>query len=761
MKVVGQPIPKKDSMALVTGKPVYTEDIAPKDCLVVKLLRSPHAHALIESINTTAAKKVPGIECVLTWEDVKGRRFTHAGQTYPEASPYDRLILDQRVRFVGDPVAIVAGVDEKTVNKALKLIKVKYQVLEPLLDFHVAKDNPILVHPEDNWESLAPVGADNKRNLSASGSDIHGDVDAVMAECDVVIERSYRTKANQQAMMETFRTFTYLDYFGRLNIVSSTQVPFHVRRIVSTALGIKKSQIRVIKPRIGGGFGAKQTLASETFPSVVTMKTGKPAMIIFDREESLTASSPRHQMQINVKLGAMRDGTIRAVDMYTVSDSGAYGDHSPTTIGLTGAKAISLYGKIEAHRFVYDVVYTNTQASGAYRGYGATQGLYAMETCVNELADKLGIDPVKIREMNFVQQGQVMPAYYYETNTSCSLDRCLARVKDMIHWDEKCEPRVMPDGKIRTVGIAGAMQSSGISGMDVGSASIELNDDGFYVLSLGATDMGTGCDTILAQMAAEVLECDVDNIITHGVDTDSSPYDSGSYASSTTYVTGVAVVKAANQLIEKIVDKAAMILKCSKDVLQFSGNEVKNLEDGRVCTLEEIGNAAMFGANEPLRAIASNSSPVSPPPFMVGAVEIEFDPETAKFELIDYKAAVDCGTPINPNLARVQAEGGIVQGIGMAMYEDVPLNSRGAVLSNSLMQYKIPTRQDICPIEVVFEPSYEASGPFGAKSIGELVINTPSPAITQAVYKASGVWIRELPVTPEKVMKAMMEQGKV
>lgn len=757
MNVVGQPIQKKDAMALVTGQPVYTEDIAPKDCLVVKLLRSPHAHALVESVNAAAARKLAGIACVLTWEDVKGKRFTHAGQTYPEASPYDRQILDRRVRYVGDPVAIVAGTDEKTVDKALRMIRVKYQVLEPIVDFRKAKDNPIIVHPEDDWKALCPVGADNMRNLCASGEEQDGDVEAVLAECDEVIERTYRTKANQQAMMETFRTYTYLDYFGRLTVVSSTQIPFHVRRIVSNALGIPKSQIRVIKPRIGGGFGAKQTVVSETYAAVVTMKTKKPAMIIFSREESMTCGTPRHQMQVTVRLGAMKDGTIRAVDMYSLSDGGAFAEHSPTTIGLTGAKSIALYGKMEAHRFHYDVVYTNTQASGAFRGYGAPQGLFALESAVNEMAAILGIDPIAIREKNFVCEGQIMPAYYHQMNTSCTLDKCLAHVKQMVNWEQVCKPRRMPNGKIRAVGIAGAMQSSGISGVDVGSASLELNDDGFYILSIGATDMGTGCDTILAQIAAEVLECPIDNVITHGVDTDSSPYDSGSYASSTTYVTGMAVVKAAAKLRERILAQAASMLGCQAEMLVFDGNEVKELGTGRSCSLMEIGNAAMCGGNEALRAVESNSSAISPPPFMAGAAEIEFDPETGAFELLSYKAAVDCGTPINPMLAQVQTEGGIVQGIGMAIYEDVPMSAAGKIYSNSFMQYKIPTREDICPIEVAFEPSFEQTGPFGAKSIGELVIDTPAPALAHAVFQASGVWVRELPITPEKIMRAMRE----
>lgn len=591
MKYVNQPIRKKDAMALVTGKPVYTDDIAPKDCLVVKVLRSPHAHAEILEIKKDIAEKLPGIVCVLTYEDVPQKRFTMAGQTYPEPSPYDRLILDKRVRFVGDAVAIVAGETEKAVDQAMKAIKVKYDVLEPVLDFHEAKDNPILVHPEDNWQALCPVGADNKRNLCASGLEEHGDVDKVIAESDVVVENTYHTKAVQQTMMETFRTYTQMDTYGRLNIISSTQVPFHVRRILSNALDIPKSKIRVIKPRIGGGFGAKQTVVAEVYPAIVTLKTGRPAKIIYTREESLIASSPRHEMEIKVRIGANKDGHIRGIEVKTLSNTGAFGEHGPTTVGLSGHKSIPLYSKAEAFRFQYDVVYTNKMSAGAYRGYGATQGIFAVESAINELAVKLNMDPVALREMNLTREGDVMHAYYGETANSCTLDRCLERTAEMIGWKEKYPCRVMPDGKIRGVGIAMAMQGSGISSVDTGSVSIKINDDGFYALTIGASDMGTGCDTILSQMAADCLDCSVDDIIVYGVDTDVSPYDSGSYASSTTYVTGMATVKACQTLVDKMKAYGAEKLGCSVDDVEFDGEKVYSLKDGSSISRKDIGNA--------------------------------------------------------------------------------------------------------------------------------------------------------------------------
>ena len=746
---VNQSIRKTDSMQLLLGKPLFMDDIVPKDALIVKLLRSPHAHAMVKEIDTSRAKNVEGVVDIYTWQDVPNLRYTNAGQTYPEPSAYDRLIIDRHLRFVGDVVAIVAAENEKAADSALKLIRVQYEVLEAILDFNTAKDNPILVHPEENWKALCPVGADNKRNLVATGSDVNGDIEKILADSDIVIDHTYHTKAYNQTMMETFRTYTKLDRFGRLHVISSTQIVFHVRRILSNALGIPKSKIRVEKPRIGGGFGAKQSSVSEVYPAFVTMKTGRPAQIIYTREDSLIAGSPRHEMEVHVRLGASKEGKIRALDIYTLSNSGAYSEHGPTTVGLSGHKSIPLYsGSLEAYRFAYDVVYTNRQASGAYRGYGATQGTFAVESAVNELAEKLGMDPTLLRDINMVKQGMQMPAYYNEIANSCALDRCMDTCRKIFDWNAKYPVRDMGNGKVRCAGVAMSMQGSGVSNVDVGSATLRLGDDGTYNLIIGAADMGTGCDTTLAQIAAEVLQCSMEDIAVFGADTDISPYDSGSYASSTAYITGKAVEKAGRKLVENICKLAVTMFDCAESDVRFEGSQVSRISTGETLSIQNIATKSQCGNNISLDVTETHYSPVSPPPFMVTMVEIELDRLTGEVKLLDTKAVVDSGTLLNPAIARVQAEGGLAQAIGHTLTENLNYTKTGALIENSFMQYKIPTRLDVGRIQVEFEHTFEPTGPFGAKSIGEIVINTPGPAIAHAIYRATGVWHRELPITP-------------
>lgn len=758
MKTVGKSIPKIDGMAIATGKPVYTEDLIPANTLVVKILRSPYAFAKIKSIDTSRAEKLEGVECIFTYKDVPDTRFTLAGQSYPEPSPYDRLILDQIVRYVGDEVAIVAAVDEETANKAMKLIKVDYQVYEPVLDFEKAVDHSSIVHPEGDLYCNFDIGMEKERNIVSSQRVEVGDVEKELEKCHVVVEQTCYTQAQAHGMMETYRTFTYLDHTGRLVVISSTQIPFHIRRQLSRALKIPASKIRVIKPRIGGGFGGKQTGSGDVFAALVTITTGKPAKIIYSRKETFSATNSRHAMRIKVTLGADKKGYIKVADIEGLSDGGAYGEHSSTTFGLVWGKTLPLYNKTKAVRFRGNVVYTNKMPGAAFRGYGATQGTFAVETAVNKLAHKLNMDPTEFRLKNLRKVGETSLA---DENLwgSSTLDKCIKRGKQLIGWDNKYPVKEVDGSRVRSIGMAITMQGSGIANIDTASAEVRLNDDGSYKLLIGSTDMGTGSDTILSQMAAEVLETSVENIVVNAADTDISPYDPGSYASSTTYVTGMAVVKAAQDLRKQIIDCGAKVLEVSPEEVDFDGGRIATIDDKKNIEIEKIAELQVLGSGKQLVGNATHGSPISPPPFIAGFAEIEVDKETGKVELINYVAVIDCGTVINPNLATIQAEGGLVQGIGLALYEDVRYDNSGQLKTNSFMQYKIPTRKDIGNIRVEFEESFEPTGPFGAKSIGEVVINTPAPAITHAIYNATGAWITDLPITPEKVFLGIQKSN--
>lgn len=799
VKEINKAVPKKDAFSLLLGKPVYTDDLAPKDALVVKLLRSKVAYGKIRNVEKTAALKVPGIVGIYTWEDVPKTRFCIAGQSFPETSPYDRLILDEYVRYVGDAVAIVAGRDEAAVDKALKLLKVDCEKLEPVLDFEKALDNPQIIHAESDAVCTLGLGYDRMRNLVATDGTESGDVEKVLSDCRYVVDRTYYTKKFQQCQAETFRAFTRFDENGRLIVTASTQVPFHVRRILARALEMRESQIQVVKPRIGGGFGSKQSVLCETYAAFVTVKTGLPAKIVFDRYENFEAGNPRHAMRIHVRVGADENGVIKAIDQEVLSDTGAYGEHGFATVGLAGRQPLGIYRYVKDYRFRGTVVYTNTTPCGAYRGFGNTQGCFAVESAVNELCEMMGADPVEVRLRNAVREGDHLGAYG-QMNSSCSLAECIRKCAEDFNWKEKRAVKVTADGKLHGVGVGMTMQDSGIAGIDTASASVRLIEDGSYILRIGATDMGTGCDTILAQIAAECLGCSVDNVRTLGVDTDNSPYDTGSYASSTTFVTGGAVVKACEGLKRRLISFAAEQLKVSEENLEYLSDRIAEIsgdgmslaesdsEDVRVgadehtwekreneeaaesfneghkqdragnrsydkksISLVELAHAAMVGNAMILTEMASNSLPISPPPFMVGMAEVETDPDTGDVKVTDFTAYVDCGTVINKALARVQTEGAIMQGIGMTLTENVLYNEEGRLITNSFMTYGIPTRLDTPNIKVGFCESYEQAGPFGAKSIGEVTINTSAPAIAEAVANATGKRFRSIPITSEDI----------
>lgn len=767
MKYIGKAIPKVDGISLVKGTPAYTNDLdINNNALIVKILRSPHASARIVDIDKIEAESMAGVECILTYKDVSSIRFTLAGQSFPEPSPYDRRLLDDVVRYVGDEVAIIAAIDEATAMRAMKIIKVKYEILTPVLDLDTAVDNANLVHKDEVYTNF-DVGCDSKRNIASTFYTEHGDVEAELKKSDIVIESTYRTQAQAHAMMETYRATTSIDINGRLQVMSSTQIPFHVRRHLSRILGIPKSKIKILKPRLGGGFGGKQTASAEMFPAIVTMKTGKPAKITYTRNETFSCTTSRHSMKLTVRLGSDKDGNINVVDIHGLSDTGAYGEHAPTVFFVVGFKTLPLYGKTKASRYHGYAAYTNKMPAGALRGYGATQGTFALESAINELAAELDMDPVELRLKNIIRQGDRHPALDGSTPelpgilASSALDRCIETGKKMIGWDDKYPAVQISETKVRGYGMSVTMQGSGIANIDTASVIIKLNDDGFFTLIHSASDMGQGSDTILTQMAAEVLEVDMSRVINCSNDLDTVPYDPGAYASSGTYVTGNAVIIAAKQMIKEIIEASARLLDVEIEDINYEGDKVTT-NNGKELSLDLLGQKMASGeGKDQLITKGTFGGDTSPPPFMAGFAEVEVDLETGKADVIDFVAVADCGTVINENLARIQVEGGIAQGIGLGLFEDVQYSSKGRMVTDSFMNYKIPTRQDIKQIRVAFESSNEPTGPFGAKSIGEVVINTPAPAIVHALYNATGVRFTELPVTPEKILLGMLSKENI
>jgi len=766
MKVVNQKIPSVDGKGIMMGRPAFTDDLSAPDSLIIKILRSPFAFARIKSIHTEEAQKLKGVELVLTHHDVPRAAFTRAGQGYPEPSPHDKFILDEYVRYVGDEVACVAAVDDETAEKALSLIKVDYEILEPILDFEKAIDHPSVIHPEKDICEMFPIGFEPKRNIAASYHMHINNVDETFASCDVIIDEVFYTQAQAHAMMEPHAVNARLDYQNRLTLYSTTQTPFHVRRILSQTLGIPISKIRVIKPRVGGGFGGKQALHGEMFAALVTWRTKKPSKLVYTRKEVYESTYTRHPMRITMKIGANFDGAIKAIDCHVLSDTGAYGEHALTVFMVTGSKVLPLYNKVESVRFDGQVVYTNHVSAGAFRGYGAIQGNFALESAIDILAEKLKMDPITLRRMNMMKENETSPIFKIMGEgtegtamnmDTCKLDACIDQGLDLIGWSKTYPKIQMSPTKVKAVGMAIAMQGSGIPYIDMGAATIKLNDDGFYNLMVGATDIGQGSDTVLAQIAAETLMTTVDKIIVYSSDTDLTPFDTGAYASSTTYISGNAVLKASHQMKDLLIAEAARILDVKPEDIDFDGM-MFDADDQKI-SLKDLSNQITYNHEQKqLTTTASYVGHKSPPPFMAGFCEVEVDIETGEYDITHYVSVVDCGTPLNVKLAQGQIEGAIVQGIGMAKFEDVKYTKKGHLVSNSFVNYRIPTAKDIKKMTTVFVDSYETSGPYGAKSVGEIGIDTPPAAVANAIYHATGVRIHTLPITPEKIILGLKQR---
>jgi putative selenate reductase molybdopterin-binding subunit len=764
-EVVGHSERRVDGTALVTGKPVFVADTADRPgTLHLAMLTSPHAHARIRSIDTSRAEALEGVALVLTHENTPTKPYTTAGQGYPEPSPYDTRMFNPKVRYVGDRVAVVAADRVEIARRALTLIDVDYEVLDPVLsiDDALAEGAPV-VHDEP-----CPDAWDPEHNIAAYSEAVAGDVEAGMAASDVTVEVTVETHYAQHAPIEPHVIASHLDEHDRLVLVTSTQVPFHARRIVAYLLDIPVHRVRVIKPRIGGGFGAKQEILLEDLAALTTLRTGRPARMAITREQEFVSSRTRHPMRIRLALGAMADGTLRAIDMDVLSNTGAYGTHSLTVLSNAGSKTLPLYNLAPDVRFVGRALYTNLPVCGAYRGYGATQGQYAMEVAIDRLAEELEVDPLELRRRNHIAEGGTSPIFkelgegregVEQTITSCELPACIEIGAERIGWATKRGRRHRDGSWVHGVGMSIHMQGSGIPLIDMAAATIKLNDDGSINLMVGATDLGTGSDTILAQVAAEVLGIPLAKVVVTSSDTDLTPFDTGAYASSTTYVSGMAVRRAAEDVRGQLVAAAAEMLDAPADELRV-GDERVTAPDSSSVSLEKIALRALYGANQhQIAATASAVPEVSPPPFLASFAEVAVDLDTGRIRLVDYVAVADCGTPINPRLAEGQVEGAIANGIGYALVEDLAIDPRGRARGSDFGRYKIPGSCDMPPLQVVLVDSYDPTGPMGAKSIAEIGINAPIPTIANAVHDATGLWLTETPFTAERVWRALRARG--
>ncbi len=779
MKTVGHAEPKVDAVKLVQGKPAFTADFDKRDMLVAKVLRSPHAHARIKHIDTSEAKALPGVAAVLTYQDVPRVIYSTAGQSHPIPGPLDTFSLDRKVRFVGDRVALVAAETAEIAEAALQLIKVDYEVLPILLNPQKAMEEsaPIL-HDEPEYVNFAD--SDPTKNLAAEIKVDIGDVEKGFAEADHIFEETYEVPKVQQAHIEPHVVITYWDSDDRLVIRTSTQVPFHVRRQIAPVLGLPIKRIRVIKPRIGGGFGGKQEVLIEDVAAHLTIATGRPVIYEMTREEEFIGARTRHPMRIRLKTGVKDDGTITANEMYCLSDTGAYGCHALTVTGNTGHKAMALYvgdgpyRKDPNIRFYADVVYTNTVPSGAYRGYGVPQGFWPVERHMETIARELGLDPIAFRLKNALRSGELHPFSTAwsegrepkpETIYTIGLEECVEQGRMMIGWDEKFgndQWHSVPGKKHlrKGIGVALVMQGTAIPYLDMGGASIKMNDDGSFNLLVGATDLGTGSDTVLGQMAAETLGVPLEDILVYSSDTDFTPFDKGAYASSTTYISGTAVVKAAEKVAERIRARAALMF--GEDGIDVNPAEILLEERKAIAPTGESFNFAEIGLHalhqtdqEQIMGVASHMSPVAPPPFAAQFAEVTVDIDSGMVTVDKLVMAVDSGVIINPVTASGQIEGGMSQSLGYAVSEEMVYDEKGRPRERDLVDYHIFRSDEMPELTTIFVETYEPSHPFGAKAVAEIPMDGVAPAVGNAILDACGVSLTEIPALPERVWRGL------
>lgn len=763
---VGKSVRKIDSLSLATGAELFTADYPIENPLILKFMRSDVAHAEIVSIDTTAAEALPGVAAVFHHQNCTNRYYTTAGQGFPEPSTYDNRLFDHKVRYVGDQICMVAAETAAIADEAISLIKVELNPLPALFDPEHSRDEEAPKLHTDGEHMPIPVRYLPEQNISAGLNIPLGDVEKGLAEADFIVENRYVTQQSSHAALEPHVSAAYLDPRKRLVIVSATQVPFHARRIVSRLLEIPVRDVRVIKPRIGGGFGGKQEVVLEPYVAIATLRTGRATFAELTRSEVFVSSRTRHPMRVDFKMGVKNNGEITALVLDALMDSGAYGTHGLTVLSNAGAKVLPLFNKVPNILFTGTSVYTNTPVGGAYRGYGATQSYFGWNQQIDIIARKLNVDFLDYCKKWHIRTGETSEIFRVlgegkegvsQVIGSCALEECIDAGARTIGWKEKRGKKLPgPGGGIRGVGAAICMQGSGIPKIDMGGASLKLNEDGSFNLHIGATDIGTGSDTVLAQIAAEALKIETDKLIVLSSDTDLTPFDVGAYASSTTYISGGAVKKCAERMVDALRKVAAEALKVEACALEHGAAKFTDPASGKEYTYEEIAYRSLYAINqEQLQTAASHTSDVSPPPFLAQFADVEVDPETGVVKVLEFVSAVDCGQAINPQLAEGQIEGAAVNGISYALTEQYVFNRDGRVTNSAFGRYGMYSTADMPRMETILIHTHEENGPFGAKSVGEIGINGPAPAIANAIFDAVGARMFRLPMTAERVYNAM------
>jgi xanthine dehydrogenase molybdenum-binding subunit len=760
-KVIGKNVSRLDGIEKVTGRAKYAADFFERKMLVGKVLRSPHAHAIVKSIDVSEAKTLPGVEAVLTYKDVPQTPYSTCGHPYsldPEHRDItDRHILTKKARFAGDPVAAVVAVDELTAKKALEMIKVEYEVLGFSLT------------PEEAIRPGAPVIHDEFPNniLADFGYQIR-DVEKALAESAYVFEDEYETSIIHHGHIETNVSYAYMDSWERIVIVSSTQIPFLTRRLVAQALGLPSNKVRVIKPYVGGGFGNKQDALQEPLNALMTMAVGgKPVMLEYSREECMIDTRTRYAFKYKSKISISKEGKILARDISALANGGAYASHGHAIALCAGHLFRYLYN-FEAISFKPKTVYTNLPAAGAMRGYGVPQIIFAIECQMDDVARRLNIDPIDFRIKNLNQVGYCDPLTGM-TITSNGIVECIEIGRKRIQWDKKKEEYNNQKGsKRRGLGIACFSFTSGAypASVEVGGARIILNEDGSLQLQVGATEIGQGSDTVFAQMAAEAVGVPMKMVyVTSTQDTDISPYDSGAYATRQTYVAGSAVVKAAYEIKKKILSLVSKIKNVPENMLEVTeGKVVLKHSNKLVMSLEDVALHSYYDKAHaaPITSDVTVNRKVNGPCFGVTFAEVEVDMETGKVEVIEIINAHDSGTIINRQTAEGQVHGGVSMAIGYALYEQMLFDEKaGKPLNNNLLDYKLPTIMDIPEILVDFVEPEDPTGPFGSKGLGEPPAVSPAAAIRNAILDATGIAFNKLPITPQRVFERLKLEGLI